>query len=82
MLRRDIRSIDLALPHRRIREVAILIYVILALEFLYRFLADRPLRQATTARGELDRKVEFMVYGLGTSTLFILIRLVYAVAFF
>lgn len=59
---------------------AISVYVILAFEFVYRFIRNKPLR--ATAEGfkrrpeQLDANIKLMLFGLGFSSLCVFIRCV------
>ena len=54
--------------------VASSLYSILAVEFLIRYVKDRPVRRTDTARGELDKRVKLMICGLSFSTVCLFIR--------
>ncbi|KAH7106598.1 RTA1-domain-containing protein [Auriculariales sp. MPI-PUGE-AT-0066] len=60
---------------------ALVIYVIVAAEFLLRVIQDRPVRPVPPGyaerREKLDRKVKLMILGLAISAVFIFIRTVY-----
>ncbi|PAV21959.1 hypothetical protein PNOK_0191600 [Pyrrhoderma noxium] len=62
-----------------IQMVAIVIYVALASEFLFRYFTKRPVRNLNdkVVEGVLDRKIKLMIFGLSLSTLCIFIRAVY-----
>ena len=56
---------------------AISVYVALAVEFVLRFLYDRPVRKVdseTDPKRFVDQKTKLMLCGLGLSSLFIFIR--------
>lgn len=60
---------------------AITVYVALAVEFVFRFWHDRPVRKSVTDADTqrlrfVDRKTKLMLFGLGLSSLFIFIRCV------
>ncbi|EJD04117.1 RTA1-domain-containing protein [Fomitiporia mediterranea MF3/22] len=58
--------------------IAITIYIILGIEFFYRYLSDKPRRQeAIATRGSFDRRIQLMVIGLSFSTSCLLIRAIY-----
>lgn len=55
--------------------VAIIIYVLLAAEFLIRYFVDKPVRKGGAQwRGEVDRGVRLMIIGLCISSVFLFIR--------
>ncbi|GJE99943.1 RTA1 domain-containing protein [Phanerochaete sordida] len=62
--------------------VAISVYMLLATEFVLRYLKDRPVRPALVAAvgpRTLDTRMRLMLFGLGLSTLAIFIRSIYRV---
>lgn len=72
---------ELGILNRRnslhILTAAISVYVALAVEFVLRFLYDRPVRKMdseTDPKRFVDQKTKLMLFGLGLSSLFIFIR--------
>ncbi|KAH9171440.1 RTA1-like protein [Lactarius sanguifluus] len=59
--------------------VALLFFTFIAGEFLPRFASDRPIRNshANNPRGVVDRNIGFMIAGLSTMTILLLIRSIY-----
>jgi len=52
-----------------------IIYAVLATEFLLRARLDRPLRKANPlCRYEVDHKIEMMIFGFGLGAIFLLTR--------
>ncbi|KAJ7691544.1 RTA1 like protein-domain-containing protein [Mycena rosella] len=58
---------------------AIVVYCILALDFLLRYNQDRPLRSTSSGRGLLDSSVRTMILALTFSTLVLFIRSIYRI---
>ncbi|KAI0061918.1 RTA1-like protein [Artomyces pyxidatus] len=56
---------------------AIILYVALASEFLFRYIKDRPFRIYEGARGKTDQRMKLLLFGMSLETVFIFTRSVY-----
>lgn len=62
---------------------SLLVYVVLASEFLLRFAYDNPFKRAAKGpirRSNMDRKTKLMILALGLEAIFLFIRSIYRVA--
>ncbi|KAI0061919.1 RTA1-domain-containing protein [Artomyces pyxidatus] len=57
--------------------IAIVFYVALASEFLFRYIKDSPIRSYEGARGKTDKRMKLLLLGMSIMTVFIFIRSIY-----